>query len=63
MENKATDHFHPEWDLWLTALDYRDNAMRLDSRAGTHPVIQPIQDVLQADQAFDTITYARAWAS
>ena len=63
MENKASDHFHPEWDLWLSAaLDYRNIAMRLDSREGTHPVIRPIRDVLQADQAFDSITYGKGMA-
>jgi aminopeptidase N len=62
MEDKATDHFHPEWNLWLVALTQVDNAMRLDSRGGTHPVIQPIRDVLQADQDFDTITYSKGMA-
>ena len=62
MENKATDHFHPEWNLWLVALTERDDAMHRDARGGTHPVIQPIEDVLQADQAFDTITYSKGMA-
>ncbi|MBE7218608.1 MAG: M1 family metallopeptidase [Caulobacteraceae bacterium] len=62
MENKATDHFHPEWKLWLQAAASKDAAMRLDARAGTHPVIQPIRDVLQAQEAFDTITYSKGQA-
>ncbi len=53
MEVKATDHFHPEWHLWLDALSEKEGAMRLDARAGTHPVIQPIVDVLQANAAFE----------
>lgn len=62
MENKATDHFHPEWKLWLQAAGSKEGAMRLDARRGTHPVIQPIHDVLQAQQAFDTITYQKGQA-
>ncbi len=62
MENKATDHFHPEWKLWLQAASSKQAAMALDARTGTHPVITPIHDVLQAQQAFDTITYSKGQA-
>ncbi|MFI4967321.1 MAG: M1 family metallopeptidase [Gammaproteobacteria bacterium] len=59
MEVKATDHLHPEWKVWLGALNSKEAAMRVDARSGTHPIITPIRDVLQADQAFDTITYEK----
>ena len=59
MELKATEHFHPEWKPWNDALGAREAAMNLDSREGTHPIITPIYDVLQADQAFDGITYEK----
>jgi aminopeptidase N len=62
MELKATDHFHPEWHVWLDALDAKEGAMRVDARAGTHPIVTPILDVLQANQAFDTITYSKGQA-
>ena len=62
MEIKAPDRFHPEWKLWLDALNSKEAAMRLDARNGTHPIITPIRDVLQADQAFDTITYRKGQA-
>ncbi len=62
MESKATDHFHPEWNLRLQDLGGKEAAMRLDARTGTHPVITPIRDVLQAEQAFDTITYQKGAA-
>ncbi|HLY07172.1 MAG TPA: M1 family metallopeptidase, partial [Rhizomicrobium sp.] len=62
MELKATDHFHPEWKVWLDALSDKEDAMEVDARAGTHPVIQPIRDVLQANEAFDTITYQKGSA-
>ncbi len=57
MEYKAADRFHPEWNIWLEAQSGRELALDLDSRKGTHPVIEPISDVLQANQAFDRITY------
>jgi aminopeptidase N len=62
MELKSTDHFHPEWHVWLDALDSKEGAMRVDARAGTHPIVTPILDVLQANQAFDTITYSKGQA-
>jgi len=62
MEVKATDHFHPEWHVWLDSQDAKEGAMRVDARAGTHPIVQPILDVLQANQAFDTITYSKGQA-
>ncbi|HUJ48265.1 MAG TPA: M1 family metallopeptidase, partial [Rhizomicrobium sp.] len=30
MENKATDHFHPEWHMWLDSQDAKERAMRVD---------------------------------
>jgi aminopeptidase N len=59
MEYKATDRFNPAWNVWLSAIGAKERAMRVDSRAGTHPVVQPIHDVLQANEAFDTITYSK----
>ena len=62
MEIKATDHFHPEWKLWLRAQGDKQEAMAIDARAGAHPIVQHIKDVLQANEAFDTITYLKGMA-
>jgi aminopeptidase N len=62
MENKATDHFHPEWNMWLLTQDAQQRAMRLDARVGTHPIITPIPDVFAAATAFDNITYEKGQA-
>ncbi len=60
MEFKPTDHFNPGWHVWLDSLDEdKEPAMRVDIRPGTHPIVTPIYDVLQASQAFDTITYEK----
>ena len=62
METKATDHFHPEWNIWLSTQAGLQAAMRTDSRFGTHPVITPIRDVFAASDAFDVITYQKGQA-
>ena len=62
MEPKVMEHYHPEWKPWLDSIIERERAMGLDSRVGTHPVITPIRDVQQADQAFDAITYSKGMA-
>jgi len=63
MESKVTDHFHPEWKIWLQTLGDKQTAMQTDSRVGTHPIITPIYDVLQASGAFDNnITYFKGAA-
>jgi aminopeptidase N len=59
IEVKSTDRFHPEWHLPLVRLISKQSAMELDGRVGTHPVIQPIADVLEANNAFDNITYLK----
>ncbi len=62
MQFKAVDHFHPQWQPWLRAAGEREEGMQLDSRTGTHPVITPIADVQQANNAFDAITYNKGMA-
>jgi aminopeptidase N len=62
MENKSTDHFHPEWNMWLSTQAGQQQAMRLDARTGAHPVITPIPDVFAAANAFDGITYQKGQA-
>lgn len=62
MEYKAADKLHPEWHAWLQATRSKERALGSDARQGTHPIIQPIKDVLQASQAFDEITYTKGAA-
>jgi aminopeptidase N len=62
MASKATDKFHPEWRSLLSALADKDEAMRLDARASSHPIVQPVASVAQAEQAFDAITYKKGEA-
>jgi len=62
MEGRATEHFHPEWNSHLGAISGREYAMGLDSLATTHPVVQHVETVDQASQAFDAITYQKGQA-
>ncbi len=62
MDDKVTDHFHPEWNIWLQAARGEQSAMQQDSRDGTHPVITPVADPQDAGASFDAITYSKGAA-
>ncbi len=62
MENRVTQHFHPEWKIWLQQEAHVQATMDRDGRDGTHPIIRPIHDVFQASEAFDNITYVKGEA-
>ena len=59
MAVKASAALHPEWKPWLSAQAEKDQAIRLDARGSTHPIIRPIASVAEAEQAFDSITYEK----
>ncbi|WP_255367715.1 M1 family metallopeptidase [Caulobacter sp. UNC279MFTsu5.1] len=62
MEGRAAERFHPEWNSQLSAVGGREYAMGLDSLSTTHPVVQHVETVDQASQAFDGITYQKGEA-
>ena len=59
MESRMTAQLHPEWNTALGAVGIREYAMARDSIASTHPVVQHVETVEQASQAFDEITYQK----
>ncbi len=59
MENKTTQHFHPDWGADIDAVGSREAAMGQDAYATTHPIVQKILTVEQTNQAFDSITYSK----
>ena len=59
MASRTTDRLHPEWNTKLDAVGTREGAMSRDAVVTTHPVVQRIDTVEQASQAFDSITYAK----
>lgn len=62
METKATDHFHPDWFALIGRVGGREAAMGLDAFRTTHPIIQKVRTVDEANQAFDAITYQKGEA-
>ncbi len=62
MENKATDHFNPDWQMWLAAAAEKTAVMSGDARSTTHPIQTPIRSESQANDAFDSITYQKGGA-
>ena len=59
MQKKATDHFNPDWKVWVHANNEKQRAMAFDARKTSHPIQQPITDEAQANSAFDEITYQK----
>ena len=63
MAAKATERVHPDWNPWMAQLtDGTATAMALDAREGTHPVVQTVNTIDDANLAFDTITYEKGLA-
>jgi aminopeptidase N len=62
MAGRMTEKLHPEWKPELAAVEERDRAMARDALRTTHPVVQHIETVEQASQAFDVITYEKGEA-
>jgi len=59
MENKATDHFNPSWQVWPRQHGDRESAMAQDALPTTHPIQQVIHDISEAESAFDGISYQK----
>jgi len=63
MAAKAIEAVHPDWNPWMAQLTLGTaTAMALDAREGTHPVVQMVNTIDEANLAFDTITYEKGLA-
>lgn len=62
METKATQHFNPAWQMEMSAVQARNYAMHQDSQQTTHPVVQQVNTLEEANAAFDGITYSKGLA-
>lgn len=63
MESRTMAKLHPEWKTSMgSVIGAREGAMSRDAIATTHPVIQHVETVEQASQAFDSITYSKGEA-
>ncbi|HEY2614267.1 MAG TPA: M1 family metallopeptidase [Chthoniobacterales bacterium] len=59
MGTKCSDHFNPQWQVWLRANTDKQRAMATDALSATHPIQQPVKTESEADSAFDDITYLK----
>lgn len=57
--NEVTDHFHPEWNVWLRQAGAREEVMQLDARSRSHPVVRPAVDLADQAASFDSFTYVK----
>ena len=62
METKATDHFNPAWQMWLSAAADKSAVMSGDARRSTHPLQMRVENETDANAAFDNITYEKGGA-
>ena len=62
MSSKATALMNPDWDIELNADAVKDAVMNDDARSATHPILRPVQNVSEAGDAFDHITYQKGEA-
>ncbi|MGI8480556.1 MAG: M1 family metallopeptidase, partial [Chthoniobacterales bacterium] len=59
MGTKCSDHFNPQWQVWLRANAAKQRAMATDALSSTHPIQQAVKTETEADSAFDEITYQK----
>ncbi len=59
MENKATDHFNPAWQVRPREHADHERSMELDATPGTHPMHYAIKDPSEAYTMFDLISYQK----
>ncbi len=62
MQEKAAEHFYPQWHSWLNGYGQKQYAMSLDARRTSHPIQQRVADQSEAMTAFDGITYNKGQA-
>jgi aminopeptidase N len=56
---KCSDHFNPQWHIWLRSNTGKQVAMTTDALSATHPIQQPVKTESEAASAFDEITYLK----
>jgi aminopeptidase N len=59
MGTKCSDHFNPQWEVWLRANADKQYAMATDALSSTHPIQQPVKTESEANSASDEITYEK----
>jgi aminopeptidase N len=62
MQYRAAKDLHKNWNADLQALANAEGGKRADAKPSTHPIVQPVLNASQAEQAFDDITYNKGAA-
>jgi aminopeptidase N len=62
MASRTTQRLHPQWNTVLGTVNARERAMDRDAIETTHPIVQKVETVEQAAQAFDAISYSKGEA-
>ncbi|KEF56834.1 uncharacterized protein A1O9_07024 [Exophiala aquamarina CBS 119918] len=59
----AVDHMHPEWSIWGQFVDEAmEEAFAVDSLRCSHAIESPVNDEINAQQMFDSISYFKGSA-
>lgn len=57
-EYKGVNHIFPEWDMMdLFILHKTQRALELDALANSHPVSVPVENPVEIESIFDTVSY------
>ncbi len=59
MENKATDHFNPDWQVRAREHQDHERSMAFDATPSTHPMHYAIKNPDEAYTMFDLISYQK----
>src|SRR5438045_8721493 len=59
MGTKCSDHFNPQWEVWLRSNGKKQRAMETDALSAMHPIQQAVKTESEADSAFDEISYLK----
>ncbi len=59
MSAKVSDALNPDWQVGLSAEATKAGVMNADARRTTHPILQPVANESQANDAFDYIAYQK----
>ena len=62
MGESTTDHFNPGWQYWSNIAQNKNEALTSDALSTTHPIQQPVATEMDAERAFDEITYNKGQA-
>jgi puromycin-sensitive aminopeptidase len=61
-ETRMVDKWRPKWGMWQLFVEYRSDALALDSLSTSRPIHAKVETTEQAKEMFDVITYKKGAA-